>query len=218
MLQTEGNMTAPPTPALTAAALQQAWTAGMDYAAYRALCETVVAQGRTTGPKQTPELADYTRLNLQRMKRLETQFPLTDAVTRAAQAVASPQHWLVLTEAWCGDAAQSVSVMARIAALNPRISLRYILRDEHLNVMDAYLTNGGRSIPKLIVLNEHFAELGTWGPRPTALQQLVLQWKAGAATTGRDWHADVQRWYNQDKTQSLQAEFTALLGQWTQGE
>lgn len=202
-------MTSSPTDITTL--LRTAWAAGMDYAAYRALHEQVVAEGRTTGPKQTPELADYTRLNLQRLKRLETQYPLTEALTQAAKAVNQPQQWLLLTEAWCGDAAQSVPIIARITDLNPNLGLRLVLRDEHPTLMDAYLTNGARSIPKLIILDEQFKELATWGPRPVVLQQLVLQWKAEAATTGRDWHTDVQVWYNQDKTQSLQAAFEKLL-------
>src|SRR5690606_18563271 len=93
----------------------------------------------------------------------------------------TPQTWLVLTEAWCGDAAQSIPFMVKAASHSPLVDIRFILRDEHPRVMDGYLTHGGRSIPKLIALqNENLEELFTWGPRPQVLQQQYLAYREDA--------------------------------------
>ena len=123
------------------------------YAEYLALMNLVVTEQRTTGPKQTPELAEYTRLNLHRMNRLNKTTVLSQELQQLIYQIEAPQTWYLLTEAWCGDASQSVPVIAKIAAMNPHLTLRLLLRDEHPEIMDEYLTHGGRSIPKLIALD-----------------------------------------------------------------
>src|SRR6476659_6576681 len=81
---------------------------------------------------------------------------------------------LVIAEDWCGDASNTVPIIARFAASVPGFELRVIMRDQHPEVMDQYLTNGSRSIPIIIVLDEAFQEIGHWGPRPTELQSWVM--------------------------------------------
>lgn len=112
----------------------------------------------------------------------------------------------MLTEAWCGDAAQNLPVIAKVAQLNPHITLTLLLRDEHPEIMDVYLTHGGKSIPKLIAVAENGTELFTWGPRPEALQELVEAYKANPDRPYAEFLEEVQRWYNADKTESVQRE------------
>jgi hypothetical protein len=180
------------------------------YGAYVELMDSLLLENKTTGPNQSEAFIHYTRLNQQRMHRLEKTIELLPAV-KASILLARPQTWLVLTEAWCGDAAQSLPVMQALAQLNPLISLRLLLRDENPGLMDQYLTDGvSRSIPKLIAIDAPTgATLFTWGPRPAALQALFHQWKAEGM------HFDMmkeefQRWYNKDHTASIQLELAAL--------
>jgi hypothetical protein len=175
------------------------------YEEYLALTDELVAAGRTSGEKQTPELVEYTRLNQYRMRRLDKTIRLDLDLQQLAFQIETPQTWYVLTEAWCGDAAQNLPVLAKVAGLNPHITLTLLLRDEHPEIMDAYLTNGGRSIPKLIALNESKQELFTWGPRPQPLQELVLAYKANPD------RPYIQRWYNTDRTQTIQRELVGRL-------
>ncbi len=181
------------------------------YEEYLALMDELVARKQTTGAQQTEKLAEYTRLNQYRMHRLDKVTRLNPDLSQLAFMIAAPQTWYVLTEAWCGDAAQSIPVIAKVAHLNPMISLRLLLRDQHPEIMDAYLTNGGRSIPKLIALDADGRELFTWGPRPKMLQQLLWDYKANPTKPYAEFQEDSQRWYNVDKTQSLQLELTELL-------
>ena len=182
------------------------------YEAYLALMDQVVAEKRTTGPNQSPELAEYTRLNQFRMHRLDKTVKLATDLEQLAPQITNPQTWYVLTEAWCGDAAQNIPVIAKVAALSPHIHLTMLmLRDEHPEIMDMYLTHGGKSIPKLIALDADGNELFTWGPRPAALQEIVWEYKKNPTMPYSGFLEVVQRWYNTDKTESVQRELAALL-------
>jgi hypothetical protein len=183
----------------------------LSYEAYEQLIADLLARGQTTGPDQSEAFIHYTQLNQQRMHRLDKTTLLLPSVEAMIGSIPVGQTWLVLTEAWCGDAAQSLSVMNAMAALNPLISLRLLLRDENLELMDRYLTRGvARSIPKLIGLDTLTREeLFTWGPRPAVLQELFYKMQAD----GLEYHLikeELQRWYNKDRTISIQDELAAL--------
>ncbi|WP_221389762.1 thioredoxin family protein [Dyadobacter sp. NIV53] len=186
------------------------------YAEYMELMETVVLENRTTGPKQSEDMNYYTKLNLSRMQRLNKKVEITDELTSAIEQIEIPQTWFILTEAWCGDAAQNVPVIAAAVLSNPLISIKLLLRDENPEIMDQYTTDGGRSIPKLIAVDEEFNELFTWGPRPEGAHKLLLQYKTNSAAGGpvqthKEFAADVQRWYIADKSESVQKELTTIL-------
>lgn len=122
------------------------------YAEYRSLIDSLLLQGKTTGTNHSQAYLDYTRMNVQRMKRHDKTDRLSEALTAAVRAIREPQYWVLLTEAWCGDAAQTVPFIAKVAAESPFIHLELILRDEHLDVMDRFLTDGvSRSIPIVVM-------------------------------------------------------------------
>jgi hypothetical protein len=182
------------------------------YDAYKKLVEDLLAAGKATGPQQSEAMTHYSLLNVQRMHRVEKTMQILPEVREQLIRIKRPQTWLVLTEGWCGDAAQSLPVIKALADLNPQIGVRILLRDENPELMDRYLTNGiSRSIPKLIALDPATgAELFTWGPRPTTLQESFY----GMRSKGL--HFDVikeelQRWYNTDRTVTIQRELAALL-------
>lgn len=181
------------------------------YSDYMLLMEQVVRENRTTGPKQSDEMNYYTKLNLTRMQRLNKTVVLKDGLKAAVATLAGPQNWYVLTEAWCGDAAQSLPVISAAANLNPAINLQLLLRDENPDLMDAYLTNGGRSIPKLIAVDSGFNELFNWGPRPAGAQALLHEYKANPVKSYKEFSEDIQRWYIADKSLSIQRELQVLL-------
>jgi hypothetical protein len=181
------------------------------YSEYMHLMETVVLENRTTGAKQSETLSHYTKLNLARMHRLNRNATIHDLLRAAVGQIDFPQTWYILTEAWCGDAAQILPTIVAASLSNPLITVRLLLRDENPELMDAYLTNGGRSIPKLIAVDDDFNELFTWGPRPAGAQALLLEYKANPMKSYSEFSEDIQRWYIADKTESLQIELQALL-------
>jgi len=188
----------------------------MTFAEYLKLIDDLLAEGKTTGESQSEWMFNYGKLNRQRMKRLEKTVKLNESLTDAARAVNRKMIWLIITEGWCGDAAQNIPTLEKIAAESPNIETRYVLRDENLELMDKYLTYGARSIPKLIVLDaETFEELGVWGPRPQAAMDYFFEMKQQNLEKPQMME-NLQRWYNQDKEQSLQAEFETLLERWAE--
>lgn len=184
---------------------------GMNFQTYYSLTEKLVEEGKTTGPNQSEDLAHYTKLNLSRMKRLVKTATLNDLLIEKINQVKSKTYFLVITEAWCGDAAQNVPLIAKAAEFSPNIELKIILRDENLDIMDQYLTNGGRSIPKVIAIDAESLEvMGEWGPRPKGAQELMLELKTKEAPYTEISEA-LQRWYITDKTNSFQADFGQLI-------
>lgn len=188
----------------------------MNYEQYRNLLQDLMEQGKTTGENHGSEYLDYAKINLQRMLRLEKTTELTNELLQVLSKVKSRYVWLVLTEGWCGDAAQNLPVLFAMEKDCPNIELKLILRDEHLELMDMYLTDGGRSIPKLICLKKDnsstngYKEIFTWGPRPEAVQKIMLELKA-KHTPLAEKSIIIQKWYNTDKTLSLQNEFVVLV-------
>ena len=119
-------------------------------------------------------------------------------------------RFLVITEDWCGDAANTIPVLARLIDESPGTEIRVLRRDEHPAVMDRYLTGTARSIPIVIVLDEQFRELGHWGPRPTPLQAFVM---ANRATVPKaELYPQVRKWYARDRGETTLREILAIAG------
>jgi hypothetical protein len=185
---------------------------------YYTLIEKLANAGETTGDDQSQTYIEHTKLNYSRIKRiLKTIEPLAE-VTNTTACFDDKITWLVIAESWCGDAAQNVPVMQKMAEVNPNINLRVILRDENPDLMNRYLTNGGKSIPILICLDENLNELGTWGPRPVVLQDWLKKEKANPTMEMSELKEQFQVWYNKDKGQTLQQEMLLLMKGWLKKE
>jgi hypothetical protein len=116
---------------------------------------------------------------------------------------------LVIAEDWCGDASNTVPVLAKWAEQTPGIALRIIRRDEHSEVMDRYLTRGARSIPIVIVLDREFHELGYWGPRPSELQAWVMAHRDSMPKDER--YKEIRRWYARDRGETTVREVVEVM-------
>ncbi|WP_018479373.1 thioredoxin family protein [Pontibacter roseus] len=185
------------------------------YTHYRELIDQLLAENKTTGTNHAEAMVEYTRMNAQRMRRVEKTTVLDDELVELMLSVQNKMIWVILTEAWCGDAAQTVPAMVKIAEASPLIEVKLLLRDENLDVMDAYLTNGGRSIPKLIVLDaDTLEEIGTWGPRPAAAQQLFNEMKAQEVPY-QQFVEQLHGWYGKDRSRTLLEEFKQLIRNWS---
>ncbi len=183
--------------------VQQSLLKAMTYETYRVLVDEHTTRGTSTGPNQTEALTNYTMLNQRRMKRLDKTTKLHPDDIATIEGFKGDVTWLVVTESWCGDAAQTMPVMQKIAELSEGITLRVVLRDENLELIDAFLYNGGRSIPKLIVVdNKTGAIIGDWGPRPSVATQLVDDYKKEYGKLTPEFKQDLQVWYNKDKGQN----------------
>ena len=183
------------------------------YQEYRDLHEYLILNNTTTGKEITPERVEFTKLNLQRIKRIEKQVKLHEKLVEGVNKINRAQTWIVIAEAWCGDGAQIIPVIAKAAALSPFVELKIVLRDEHHELMDQYLTNGTRSIPKLIIKDaESMEDLAVWGPRPKMIAEKVKEFKAEYPQGSKeDFHINLHLWYARDKGVSIQQDLIELF-------
>lgn len=188
--------------------------ASISYDEYNGMVHQLVEEEKTSGPDQNEDLVYYTKLNAQRTKRLNKTTKVDDVTQSVVSNLKGKYTWLVLTESWCGDAAQILPLFNKLAEINTNIDLRLVLRDENDNLMREFLTNGGKSIPKLIMINEQNEVVGSWGPRPVEAQEFYDSWRNNLDPERppyREFQVDMQKWYLHDKGLSTFKEISEIL-------
>ena len=183
----------------------------ISYTSYRKLISDLIASGKSSGPIQSEDLLNYSKLNDRRMTRLDKTIQLSHETLLALKKNDKPITWLVLTEGWCGDAAQTLPVINKIADESDLITLKIIFRDEHEELMSHFLTNGGKSIPKLLALNSENDVLNTWGPRPNIATKMVQDYKNTHGQLDAAFKQELQVWYNKNKGVNIQENMVGLL-------
>ena len=187
-------------------------TQSYNYEEYKKMVIKYAEEFKTSGDQSEERIA-ATFINAQRIKRIDKQCIINSELHPLVAEIKKKQRWVVITESWCGDSAQCIPVIAKIAELNKNVKLEIIFRDDHLDVIDSFLTNGSRSIPKLICIDEQTESINfIWGPRPKAIQDRVSELKKNSPEITHDELVkNIHLWYAQDKTKSIQSEFIELL-------
>lgn len=179
----------------------------MNTTEFEQLFAAIVNEENNVAPYDNPEYLDYTKLNHSRYSRWIKKGVLNPDLIKIIQNT-SFTNWTIITEPWCGDAAHSVPFLVKLAAENPNITLNIELRDSAPHRIDNYLTNGAKSIPVFIFNNGETEKI--WGPRPLALQSIFDELKS-KETDFEELKRSLQKWYNDDKGETLQAELVQLL-------
>ncbi len=160
-------------------------------------------------PYDQPAYLEYVSLNYSRLKRWLKTIRIEQKIKDDLHRIVEPQTWILIVEPWCADAANSASVLYKMALESPLITLDIQLRDSPPYLIENYLTNGNKSIPILIVRDQSGKDLFTWGSRPGPCQQLAILNKK-LAISDREKKALIQSWYNNDKGASVQEEVMSL--------
>ncbi len=186
---------------------------GFNYESYKKMIDDLLKSNKTTGETQTEEYLEYTKLNVYRTHRIDIKLKLLDVLVDKLIQLKENYIWLVFSEAWCGDAAQNLPILAKMSYVTPNIKFKIVLRDEHKDIMQHYLTNGGMAIPKLICVRESdYEQLFIWGPRPESAQKLIDDNKNAANPISKDEiHAKLHLWYAQNKYLETQQEMHNLI-------
>lgn len=184
----------------------------MSYDEYVQLFENLAVENSTTGNEKTKEQVEFTKLNERRLKRWNKTLRISDETQHKIKQYSKKTTWLVLTESWCGDAAHIVPVVNKVAELNNNINLRLVLRDDNEGLMNEFLTNGGKAIPKLIALDEENEVIGEFGSRPRIATKLVEDFKKEYGKLTPQFKQELQVWYNKDKGKSTLEDLLGLLG------
>ena len=191
--------------------IQQALRNSFAYSDYRKNVTKLIAEGKSTGHEQSEDLLHYSELNETRLNRLEKTIVVTEEVKKNLEKLDKNYIWLVLAEGWCGDAAQILPVIYKMSELTENVSLKIALRDDNDVLMQHFLTNGGKAIPKLIILEADSLEvLADWGPRPHGAKQLILDYKVTHGVVDETAKIELQKWYLHDKGVAIQNEIMAI--------
>ena len=182
----------------------------MNYQTYQELFDDILSNKDPLHPYDDPAYIHYTLLNQSRMKRWDKHLELNEALVEKIKSLTSKQHWIIITEPWCGDAAHIIPFLMRLAEQNELITYDLQLRDSPPFLIESYLTGTSKSIPKLIVRNEKEVDIFTWGPRPKEAQALFNELKSKNVEFEASKIA-LQNWYNEDKGRSLCNELLALF-------
>lgn len=172
----------------------------------------LVENHQTTGNDPTEKRIEFTALNLKRMERIQKTMQLNPEAKMLMEQ-SFPQHWVVITEAWCGDSAQNLPVIASMVnASQGKIKLTIILRDQYPEWMEHFHTEGTQSIPKLVVFDQHGDLLFTWGSRPAMAQEIVKEWQRHRETETKDeMELKLHTWYAKNRGVDIQQELISLI-------
>lgn len=182
------------------------------YKEYREYMSALLKQGLSTGHTQNEDLMHYSTLNEVRMNRLDKTISLPEEAITALKNLKKEYTLLVISEGWCGDAAQIMPVINKIAEASNKLTFDIILRDDNPQIMDDYLSNGARSIPKLILIEKATNIVrASWGPRPHGAAQLIFDYKAQHGVIDLDAKTALQKWYLEDKGLTTIEEIVLLL-------
>jgi len=193
--------------------IQNALKDAISYEAYTVLMQQLVDRGKSSGHEQSEYLSNYTMLNNKRMQRLNRTLSISADIQKRFVLDTRSFYFLILSESWCGDAAQSIPIWAKVADLNTDWQLLIVSRDAHEGLMELFLTNGSKSIPKVLVLNRVNEKLiAHWGPRPSAASKMAAAFKEAHGTLTPEFKTDLQQWYNKDKGQTTLKDILDLLG------
>ncbi|WP_396602892.1 thioredoxin family protein [Algibacter sp. R77976] len=192
--------------------IKESISLSISYQEYRALVKRLVAENSSTGLEKTEASANYTKLNDKRMNRWDKTIKISEDAQKRILEFNQNITWLVIAESWCGDAAHVLPALNKVAELNPNINMKIVLRDDNFELMDMFLTNGGRAIPKVIMIDDNTGEvINTYGPRPTEATSYVNRFKAKHGALTPEFKEDLQHWYNKDKGQNIIDNVTKLL-------
>jgi thiol-disulfide isomerase/thioredoxin len=184
------------------------------YENYRKEVDALVAEGKTTGAVQTPELLEYTKLNIQRMNRLDKTVALDEQTLIQLSQLDRNYKWLLVGDAWCGDCAQIIPIINKMSeADGSHIDFRIISRDAVPGLIETLNENKSRSIPKLVMMDaDTYETLHIWGARPLAAHEILLHYKANQNVMSKeDFEKQLHLWYAKDRGQNIMREVTALI-------
>jgi hypothetical protein len=184
---------------------------GLTYSEYKNLFAEDIEKTDTDTLNELSKKRHEARIiNFHRTNRIEKHYNPSTEITDEIRKINRSQFWLVITENWCGDSAQILPVIQKIASINSNIELKIFLRDSNPEIIDSYLTNGTRSIPKLIVFDTRGNELYQWGPRPQTAGELVHKLKAEGLQK-EEIHKQLHLWYGRNRGNEVENEFMALI-------
>lgn len=191
--------------------LKNYWDTAVSYSEYKKIITQEAEKNINAEEEEIKHLAEFTQLNLTRIHRLDKTLSLSEEIIQKLEKVKQKFHLLIISEGWCGDASQIIPAINTLVENSAFLEMKITFRDQN-ELIDQYLTNGGKAIPILIILNKNFEEITHWGPRPQQGLDLLHKFKSSPETYPKEqFHKDLQVFYNHDKGFSVQNEILKIL-------
>ena len=171
-----------------------------------------IANQRLHNPttEQDIEYKQYYELGIQRMDRMVKKYERDEEQLKELQSKNFGGKILIISEAWCGDASAAVPVLAKF--FEEQNEVKVFLRDQDTTLIDQYLTNGTQSIPKVLILDENFEVINTWGPRPKHGLELLLKFKTDPENFPKEqFYNDLQMYYSKNRGKDTIQEILELI-------
>lgn len=182
------------------------------YLEFKDLISDLLYEGKSTGNEQSEDLLQYSTLNEIRLRRLDKTLVVPEEIKEQLKSFENEYIWLVIAEGWCGDAAQILPILNKMALETDKIDLRIVLRDANDELMNYFLTNGARAIPKLLIVDKESGKVcNHWGPRPQGATDLIKNYKKQFGVVNEEAKTQLQLWYLKDKGLSVQEEVVEMM-------
>lgn len=182
------------------------------YLEYKKIVSDLLSEGKSTGNEQSEDLLQYSILNETRLKRLDKTIVVPELIKDQLKELEKEYIWLVIAEGWCGDAAQILPILNKMAAESDKIDLKIVFRDLNDDLMNQFLTNGARAIPKLLIIDKELGKVCKhWGPRPKGAADLIKNYKEQFGIVDEEAKTQLQLWYLHDKGLSVQSEVVEMM-------
>ena len=182
--------------------------------------EDLFAQGNVTGDVDSVERLEATKINISRFKRLNKTARIDPDILDVLEKGSYRWRWTVIAEGWCGDAAQILPYINKVASKAKNIELEVVLRDQHPKLMDEFLTNGSRSIPVLICRDaDSDRVIGRWGPRPIRVMEWISNYKKERASyTSSEFKTALHKFYASDKGLAINSDLLRVVQNWMKSD
>lgn len=188
--------------------MQQYWAKAITFDEYMK-----IADQRYNNPAddQEKEFAEYYELGLHRMERTLKTFKIDETQLENLKSKNFNGKILIISEPWCGDASSTVPAVSKFfeAAGN---EVKIFLRDSDTSLIDQFLTNGTQSIPIVLIMDNDFNVLNSWGPRPKHGLELLKKFKENPETYPKDdFYNDLQLYYAKNRGKDAIEEILELI-------
>ncbi|MBC7847092.1 MAG: thioredoxin family protein [Flavobacterium sp.] len=183
-----------------------------DYHEFRKMISDLLIEGKSTGYEQSESHTYYSGLNDARMDLLDKTITISEGNIGKLKSLKRKYIWLVLAEGWCTDSSQIIPFLNKMAYESGKIELKIVLPDENEDLMDLFMTNSVRAIPKLIVVDKESGDVfGSWGPMPKGARDLIRNYKEKNGEIDETAKSDLETWYLNDKGVAVQQELIDLM-------
>ena len=181
--------------------MKNLWENAVSDEQYLKDAETKIIELENSSDENDKTYHHYYQLGLTRMQRVDKTYKPQEELLEKFNSKKFKGNFLIISEGWCGDAAMIIPVIHQFFQERNEVKITY--RDEN-DLIESYLTNGAKSIPIVLILNESNEVISHWGPRPKFGMELLKKHKGNPENYNSDeFHNDLQVYYSKNKGKDI---------------